>query len=458
MIGSLRLFAIEARRSTAIWFVPVALAITWYIGRQSHANEVTLWSKTSAQAGQALIVLGPLISGLAAWIASRDRRRGIEDLLETTPKSQACRHLLGFWSTVGWGLLAYVAAVSAVFAMTYRAATWGSPDLLPVAIAMATITLAAAVGYAAGLCLPSRFTPALVPIAVILALIAPTGGAERRIDDAQGIFVAYESPVRNFSPLTFVEPEDYDPFYNTWPDIALPLIVWLIAITGMALAAIVLRSRRTPLGWGVLLISVLAASIAGAGLYRTDSQGILEASSIETELVCQGDGITVCMHPAYEAVLDDVADLVHDLIEPVAGLPGVPTRVEQVHFRTEDPPVGVLRMHFYNWIYGTPFPRSDDAEILVRQLLCEAACEDVFSTGYRFGDPAREVVGVWLLMQSGVEPNPFPPILPGIIEAQERVEEAVRRFDALGPDERRAWFERHFADLRAGRLTMDDLP
>ena len=66
MSATLRLFRIEAQRSLALWFVPVVLAVTWYAGRESHATDMTLWSKTSAQVGQALIALAPLMGGLSA--------------------------------------------------------------------------------------------------------------------------------------------------------------------------------------------------------------------------------------------------------------------------------------------------------------------------------------------------------------------------------------------------------
>lgn len=456
MTGGVRLFLLEARRSTAIWFVPIVLAITWYATREPDAYQMTLWSKTSAQVGQALIALGPLIGGLAAWIAGRERRRGIEDLLATTPRSPVTRDLLGYASTATWGIFAYLFAVAAVFAITARTATWGTPDLLPVAIGMATIALSVAFGYAAGLYLPSRFTPALVPILLILALLVPANITNRANEFGQ--YTYHQSSVQYLTPWTFVDPGDYDPFYESWPNIALPLFTWLLGLTVVALVAIALRRRRGPFAWGILLGAALVVSIAGTALRRTDVHGYTSRASAEFEPVCRSSEVVVCIHPAYETMLDDVAELVYDLTQPIAGLPGVPTRVEQAPTSTRETPQETLRTHFYNWIYNGEWGRSADAEAIVRQIICEPHCDYNPKSGYLFGDPARSAIGVWLLEQAGIEPSVMLPPHPGQERMREQVAEAKERFAALDPDERRAWFEQHFADLRAGRLDLDALP
>lgn len=472
MIAALRLFCIEARRSPAVWFVPVVVAITWYYGQRSHAAEVTLWSKASAQLGESLVVLGPLVGGLAAWIAGRDRRRGTEDLLATAPRSQVTRDLLGYASSVGWGLLAYLAAVSAVFIMTYRAATWGSPDLLPVLTAAATIILAGAIGYTAGLYFPSRFTPPLVAIALVLALIVPTSGAARVVEEGDRQYVTYESPVRNFTPFTYVNPGDYDPTFESWPDVGLPLIVWLLAITGLAVAAIAIRRNVSHRAGAVLLISLMCASIAGAALYGTNER---RDRASEPEPVCRDGRVTVCMHPAYEAVLDDVAVLVETLAEPFAGLPGSPTRVEQSlsNENGEAVPDGVLRRHFYNLILNGDYGRALDAGSVVCALICEGECQFSVSMACEFSgemrncglsafysNPAQAAIGTWALRQADIEVEMLE---TGSFHEADNPEshpvlEASERFGVLDEDVRRAWLREHIIELRAGELTLADLP
>ena len=70
--------------------------------------------------------------------------------------------------------------------------------------------------------------------------------------------------------------------------------------------------------------------------------------------------------------------------------------------------------------------------------------------------PAVRTEDSWRPLQEVVSGAPDAPDLPGM--PTPRICQAVERFSRLSPAEQRAWLEAHYADLRAGRLGLDDLP
>lgn len=88
------------------------------------------------------------------------------------------------------------------------------------------------------------------------------------------------------------------------------------------------------------------------------------------------------------------------------------------------------------------------------------------------GPGLTEVQGaliIWLLRQANPEwveraIETQLPLLPDDVPWEEREKylprliAAAERFEALTPDARRDWLERHFVEVRAGQLSLEDLP
>jgi hypothetical protein len=181
--------------------------------------------------------------------------------------------------------------------------------------------------------------------------------------------------------------------------------------------------------------------------------------------------VTVCVHPAYESLLDESATVIESFIEPIAGLEGVPSRFQQ--------DVGaVIGDTTKGWFYfydGQALGHHIPHSLAVAFMLSppsEAPQGD--------GD-AQFVVAEWLLQRVYVERPGIAPIsmfdvLPAVGEVltcnesgctpdparyqplRRTFDAAVARFAALDPAERRAWLEANWTDLRAGRLHIEDLP
>jgi hypothetical protein len=82
-------------------------------------------------------------------------------------------------------------------------------------------------------------------------------------------------------------------------------------------------------------------------------------------------------------------------------------------------------------------------------------------SGFGYLEGPQLVVAGWLLWQTcpyeSVISEPFHNATGGGFISP-KVEDAIERFDALNPAERSKWLEENYTDLRAGKLTLRDLP
>lgn len=454
MTTTLRLFTIEARRSIALWFFPLmALAAAWYANDRLTPVGVALWRQSSAQIGETLIILAPLMSGVAAWAAGRDRRRGIDDLLETTPRPIAQRVLAGWGSLVLWGVLAYIVVGVLVIAVSLRDDAWGSPMVQPVMIGLLTIVAASAIGYLIGSIVPYRLVPPLVPIALFYVIALLNSGWF--LDD----------PVSFLSPWTIVDRHLFQNpnmiFYEPLTTHLLPMSLWLSGLTGLALTAVVLSRRRRVAGWSALACSGVVAAIGAMLLLSAFDDGYVfgvpwERSELKPYTpVCVERSIPICVHPAFEPKLAQHADRIDLLIQPLADLAGSPVRAAQLPYANGMYADGTLTI-------DPVYSGVETAALALVQPPVEPG------PGWKLQHepgPAQAVIARWLAQR--VDPNAFAhwqrnvfdPV-QGVIPdpMQTKIDAAVARFSALDPAEQHAWLEANIVDLRAGRLELEDLP
>jgi len=448
MTATMRLFTIEARRSVALWFCPlIAMVACWYANDRLTSVGVVLWRHSSISIGESLIILAPLMGGVAAWAAGRDQRRGMGDLLAMTPRPISQRTLAEWSGMLIWGVVAYAIVGAYVVVMTVRDDAWGSPSAAPVIIGLLAIVAASAIGYLIGSVIPGRFVPPLVPIGLFLAI---------------GLLNTdwfLDGPVSLLSPWTLVDRQlflDSDQvFYAPPPLYPLPMTLWLSGLTGMALTGVVLASRREIPVWSALAGSMLVAT-AGATLLLSayddryvDGAPWERGEAASYTPLCVERSVPVCVHPAFERYLSAHADRIDDLIQPVAGLPGAPVRVEQLPYTYGVLPDGTLATG--------PYGVEMAALALVQPPV---APEPGWNLHYDL-QPEQIAVAIWLAQR--VEDQAFFRwLLNGQLRDTQATEAAiyaaVDRFNALDPAEQRRWFDAHYADLRAGRLTLDDLP
>jgi hypothetical protein len=173
--------------------------------------------------------------------------------------------------------------------------------------------------------------------------------------------------------------------------------------------------------------------------------------------VCSRTAIPICLHPAYTVYLAPVAAALQPVLTEVAGLPGAPERVSQVatdfqevtgtdvDIRVREPtmprPSPVSFLVLPNQSPGPTLSITESAAA-VRTTVGRAIVVGVI--GDRAG-PAQQAVLTAILYATGVESQP-------------PADAAARRFAALPGPARHAWLVRHLAALRAGQITLAQLP
>jgi hypothetical protein len=246
-----------------------------------------------------------------------------------------------------------------------------------------------------------------------------------------------------------------------------------------------------------------AGTAAGlAGTARVTAHGIAipalhDAASdrpVAYTPVCTRSAVPVCLHPAYRAYLPEVTAALGPVLGQLAGLPGAPVRVTQVAVTSVQserengigfggpaiggrPPVlylplsGVslpgegntsaaqftsdLRQQYgpqiVNDLIGLPSGAAVGTGVTsinvapgaraAAQIAVARALDQIMGlTQIGGGSPARSGAG------SGVSP----------LARQEAA--ASRRFSALPAAARHAWLAAHLAALRAGRITLSEIP
>ncbi len=486
MSATLRVLGIEARRSPGLLLFPVMLGLAWWAATVETPELVALWPDVSSGIRNSIALLGPVAGGLAAWMAGRGRRRSLGELLATTPYPTAAREASTLSGTLAWSVLTYILLAAALVGMSFLSATWGAPDVAVIIVGLAAVGASGALGYAVGLYVHSRFTAPLIAVALFVGQFA---GA------------IYAGPLHYLFPVDLNAPSV---FYSVQPSVALPQLLWFLGLAGVALVAMVLKGSRSLLAWGVLLAllsvtTVGAWMVVRAGSASWELEHHLEQRTAETITgkafrvspvpvpvadpvpygpACLERTIPVCVHPAYQAILPESADLVQRLVAPLVGITGGPRRAEQkeVDVSRTFLPDGTFTFSLYAaaragniWLAARDMAMGlvvDEAAMVAR---ASAGGHSTWSM-----TAAQKVVGDWLLVQAGVPlrgevsldeqavPDAQTVIrirsaIPGWTSGPEEGA-ALERFTALDPEVRRAWLEGNYAALRAGEVTLEDLP
>ncbi|HVV20712.1 MAG TPA: hypothetical protein VHF06_14860 [Pseudonocardiaceae bacterium] len=443
MTGLLR---IEARRNTFLVLLPVLALLTALSPLVRNLTPVALWSYRSTLVEGQVQVIGPFAAGVAAWMAGRERRRGVDDVLACTP-TDPWRRLLAPWAvTAAWAALCYAGTAAGAFVVTARQATWGGPDWPAVTVGLVAVVALSGIGFAVGRRFPGRFTAPLVAVGTfaVLALGTDFGFSGNRFGRLSPLFPSIEYGQGQFYPAR--------------SDLAIVQIIFLAGVLVVSLGVLALREHHGRTLVAALLAAGVALAGAGVGLAatsRSDVRGVIvpavhDAASdrpVAFTPVCGHTALPVCVHPAYAEELPMLSTVVDDIAAPLAGSPGAPTRVEQVggiqksDFALHGP---VLTVPAFS-ITGNSLGQSAFADAVRTRI----ALALVGSPGH---GTAQLAVARYLLDQAHGTPA------PGSGLTDPAVVDAARRLAALSPAARTAWFHRHLADLVAGRLTVRDLP
>jgi hypothetical protein len=485
MQAAARLLRLELRRNAMPWILPVAAGLFWFTTYRK-AMAMPLWNlrATSVQSGALMAFVCPVV-GAAAWMGSRDARRHTTDLVTIAARPRWARQLATWAATTCWAMVGYLACVAALYGVTAQQAVWGRPLWWPVAVVAASLPALSALGFAAGTLVPSRFTAPVATVAAFFVLALST----QLIDGSQSYW--------QISPLV-TGPWDIGPgtgagtFYPYLPDLAIAQVMFLTGVTVAVLGALVLPEGRRR-GWlrrpaavittAGLLAAGTAVALAGTG--KMDDHGMIAIPALHDAAndrpvrytpVCGHTAIPVCLNPAYTTYLPATAAALAPVLNEIADLPGAPARVTQaaatyrqgtgnsVSIGLAGPPLSgtppVFRLLLPGQLPGPTMTASESAAA-VRSSAGFALVASVI--GDRPGaTPAQQAVTAALSMSAGLpQSSPSAPTRQrpnATVPLPAPVWSAARRFAALPAPARHSWLMRHLAALRAGRITLAQLP
>ena len=459
------LLRIELKRSIGLLLFPLLLLAAWYGASNSLPTGIYLWLDTSSAVRESVPFLGALAGGLSAWMAGRNHRRGVEEMLNVTPRPSAARDLISWAGTAFWGIAAYLLFAAVLSVLTWQNATWGG--LLPGYLLVGLLAMVAysALGCAASYWVPSRFTAPLLAIGIFVWEFALSS-----VSSKPDLVLLSAAP-------SLLDTSNRDVFQEV-PQVALQQSLWFLGLGGISLAAIALKNARSnKLVWASLLGAVAVATVGLLSSIAAAAplDGPASAKPVPFKPVCDEGEITVCVHPAYAKLLPKTARVARRVAQPLEGIPGTPTRVVQ-QGNAYRPPKGTKNTTYFH-IYGLndgdvgmfkqdvamSFVMNDYATIDEKQApkLTE---EDLSRCGggvtsedhYLLTFSTQTVVQEWLAERAGASHDShdnmfFTDICPN-------TDKLSKKFAELDSAKRKAWLEKNFADLRAGKLTLKDLP
>jgi hypothetical protein len=492
-LSFLRMLRIELRHNAMPWVLPLIAALFWFDSYRPSTATPALWVlRTFWNMGQGhtIIDFGPFVAGVAAWMGSRDGRRRTADLVTATARPRWTAQLITWAATAIWAVGAYLVFVGVMFAVYAGQHLQGQPRWWWVAAGAAAVAAFSAAGFAVGAFFPSRFA---APLAAFGGFLAMMMSSQTGFSHTSGwAWILPTNSNGNFQP-------DSGMLYPYLPDLPIARIMLLaglavifLGLTGLPAAAGGPRLRQVA---AVVTVAGLAATGTAIGLANTARLGphgvvipaLHDAANDQlssyTPVCGRPAGQPVCLNPAYRSDLAGVTTALSPVLSEVSGLPGAPVRAVQIPAVydpangqsgqamtiTGQPPVlglplGALGITgAFGWTSGEV---ADELRLL--------AVHAFVGAGDGTGTPAQQAVEAALLQGAGVPIASQPSLrttegLPswarpagdsakGPPPATGPVYGAARRFAALPAATRHAWLTTHLAALRAGQLTLAQLP
>lgn len=335
MSAARSLLRLELKRSVGLLLFPLLLLAAWYGASTDLPSGLYLWLDTSFAIRDSVILLGPLVGGVSAWMASRNRRRGMEEMLIITPRPSAVRDLAAWAGTALWGVAAYVLFAVVLSILTWQNATWGGPLPGYFLVGFLAIVAYSALGWAAGYWVPSRFTAPLLAIGIFVWEFS-----------LSSVSTKPDPELLSAAPVSLL-PSNLD-VYQKIPQVVAQQSLWFLGLCGIALAAIALKNARGRLVWASLLVAVAVATVGVLTSLAAAAplQGRASAKVAPFEPVCEKGKVTVCVHPAYAKLLPEAARVVNRVAEPLEGISSAPTRLVQAS-DTYRPPRGARDTSYF---------------------------------------------------------------------------------------------------------------
>jgi hypothetical protein len=258
-----RLLGIEVRRSPMPLILPLVAALFWFDSYRPSTSQaplyplVTFWNMGQ---GHTIIDFGPFVAGMAAWIGSRDGRRGTADLVTATACPRWMAQLAAWAAAAIWAVAAYLVFVGVMFAVYAQRGVQGEPPWWWVAVGATAVAAFSAGGFTVGVLVSNRFAAPLAAFAGFLVLIM---SSQTGFKHTSGWALVLPTNSNGNFQL------DSGIFYPYLPDLPIARIVFLagLGIAALGLAGLpAAGERRIRMVAAIMAAAGVAVAGTGAGL------------------------------------------------------------------------------------------------------------------------------------------------------------------------------------------------
>lgn len=235
-----------------------------------------------------LVVYGPAVLAVAAWQGGRERRRGLVELVGSTPRSPLRRALLALASPLGWAVAAYLVLAAVMGVVVARNTSYGLPLFGVAASAVAAVMMFAALGYAVGRVSPWRITAPVLALAgyVFLIYLSDVNGSARYLSPSVQLFSGLLSPW-------------------WWP--AASAVVFLLL--GLGVLVLITSERRWPAVPALGLAVLAGVPILSLG------QDAFTPDAVGQRLVCSDGAPRVCLSRVHAGQLPQVSGAIEAALD-----------------------------------------------------------------------------------------------------------------------------------------------
>lgn len=410
--------------------VGTALAGLVYV-RSLQYTWLGVWTETGQAIRGSILLTGPLVLALGAYLGAAEERNGLRPVARTAPVSAFRRYRVPVYLTLAAALLGYVVPAGLALVRTAGEASYPGDALPFLAVTAAGLTAFATVGVALGSCIRWPLLPVAATVSAYFA-------------------IAYVSSTNS---LDLLSPFDQRGVTNARFPAALLVqtLGWLLGLAAVAWC-LLCRYRAAAVAVGLVTIA------AGLPLLRQPPFPYDEDPA-SSALVCRrSTDSEICLTQVHEFLRGDVTDYVAAAREPLAGTPLAPDRFVEAVDRPGGSSPEDLRFATASsrLTGGATVTREAMLDQLSYLILDPAPCQtDTDADGY-YRPRASDVVRAWYRTSLGL--GFLPPGDPADTEATQRFQGAVDRFAALGAAERSALLTNKASKIKDCSLIPEELP
>lgn len=489
---SFRLLELELRRGAGtVGAVAIAITTFWIMWQQL-PNGVVYWDGVNRSAGMAMAPVAAIAGGIAAWEAGRDDRRDTTEQVGTTSFPQWALQAMSVLAITIWAVTGYLVVAMSFYGYASTKATWDGPEFDYLMIVVGAIVGAIGFGWLVGTTWQRMIAPLMVVVVIWggdliweitngLRSVIGYGSSGFEVSPAQiGSANPPQPPsglqtfFQNDGAWRYLIPSEYINEQVVATNIAGLAVLWMAGLGVVCFLIARWWQRRAMSTVALAIVALLVASIGGLGAAANYDPywGMRAEQDPPQTCTTRLDGaLTVCLHEKQETLLPETADIVAELLAPIAERTWVPMRWESGSSEARGSLAdGIGLLNFYDrdeiesmelhqriltnllaYPGGDYYGIAGGDYVVLTWLLQEAGIsrEEAVSRGILPDVPVVEV----RLMESRTETRPDPvPLDAGSTDA------AIERFLALPDAEREAWLDANWTEVFMGTLTLEDLP